>query len=40
MQQAPLNLATLADGLAVIACAFLSGAVMACAIIWAFGGVA
>jgi hypothetical protein len=33
MQQAPEHLSTLADGLAVIACAFISGAVAAYAII-------
>jgi hypothetical protein len=38
MQQSPSYFATLADGLAVIACAFISGAVAACAIIAAFGG--
>ena len=40
MNASPNHLAALADGLAIIACAFLSGAVMACAIIWAFGEVA
>jgi hypothetical protein len=38
MQPSPPYLATLADGVAIIAMAFISGAVMACAILFSFGG--
>jgi len=38
MQHPPTRLATFADGLAIIAMAFISGAVVACAILSAFGG--
>jgi len=38
MQQPQPTLAAFADGVAIIAMAFISGAVVACAILSAFGG--
>ena len=39
MNQAPEYLTILAHGVALIACCFIAGTVMACATLAAFGGV-